>query len=285
MHETTKRRRKSRSETLQSHYFQGDNGLESQDPESPKCSPSNEQRTQPSGPTKSRFFPAQHIALDELLATPAFACFYNDFVQALVDLYRAKPILIQEHVACDPWKVIVAVTLLNKTAGKQSIPVFFDIIDRWPTPDALAQAPLSLLHELVKDLGLGEVRSTRLIALSQMYVEDPPVPERLRPSRGKMRLPCSSEGGLTDVKYPPTPISHLPGCGPYALDSYRIFCTGDDQWKSVLPRDKELVKYLRWKWAFEEYRRWDPHRGPGDTIDLDYIRSMTAELNVAEISH
>jgi hypothetical protein len=44
--------------------------------------------------------------------------------------------------------------------------------------------------------------------------------------------------------YPRTAISHLPGCGKYALDSYRIFCIGGGEWKSVLPDDKELKKYL-----------------------------------------
>lgn len=46
------------------------------------------------------------------------------------------------------------------------------------------------------------------------------------------------------VRYPPTPVSHVPGCGPYALDSYRIFCGGAEEWKRVRPTDKELTKYL-----------------------------------------
>ncbi|KAI8969462.1 DNA glycosylase [Trametes punicea] len=198
----------------------------------------------------------------------------------MTELYQAKPILIQEHVSADSWKVLVAVTLLNKTAGKKSIPVFFEIMNHWPTPAALAQAPLSLLKEMVKDLGLGEVRSARLVALSQTYISDPPLPGKLRPSRGKV---YSNEEG--SVPYPPTPVSHLPGCGPYALDSYRIFCVGGDEWKYVLPRDKELVKYLQWKWAIQEYRQWDPLHGPGDTIDLKYVRTMTAALTERPVSH
>lgn len=46
-----------------------------------------------------------------------------------------------------------------------------------------------------------------------------------------------------------SPISHLPGVGPYALDSYRIFCTVYDdptsqEWKQVQPTDKQLSLYL-----------------------------------------
>jgi hypothetical protein len=44
--------------------------------------------------------------------------------------------------------------------------------------------------------------------------------------------------------YPLTPISHLPGSGPYALDSYRIYCGDPDAWRTVMPRDKELVRYI-----------------------------------------
>ncbi len=44
-------------------------------------------------------------------------------------------------VGYDLWLLIIVVTLLNKTTGKKAIPVFFDIIRRWPTPYDLAQGP------------------------------------------------------------------------------------------------------------------------------------------------
>jgi len=53
-------------------------------------------------------------------------------------LGNLKPLLIQERVAYDPWKVLIAVTLLNKTAGKLAIPVFWRIMKRWPTALDLA---------------------------------------------------------------------------------------------------------------------------------------------------
>ncbi|KAI0642479.1 DNA glycosylase [Trametes meyenii] len=234
---------------------------------------------------RSRYFPSPHIELDALLGNPGFLCFYEEFLRAMHELYEAKPILIQEHVSSSPWKVLVAVTLLNKTAGKKSIPVFFEIMERWPTPTALAEAPVGLLCELVRDLGLGQVRTNRLITLSQIYIDQPPLPTVLYPSRGKVTVPSLDGLNTKEVQYPPTPISHIPGCGPYALDSYRIFCGGEGEWKFVRPRDKELVKYLQWKWAIEVYRQWDPLYGPGDTVDLDYIRSMTTSLTQHPISH
>jgi hypothetical protein len=75
------------------------------------------------------------------------------------------------------------------------------------------------------------MRARRLVELSQSYLSDPPSSDHLRLSRG---YPLS------------TPVSHLPGCGPYALDSYRIFCGAPDEWKVVRPADKELIRYLVW---------------------------------------
>ena len=42
-----------------------------------------------------------------------------------------------ESVRDDPWKVLIAVRLLNVTTGKAAIPVFCKIISRWPTPQDL----------------------------------------------------------------------------------------------------------------------------------------------------
>ncbi|KZT07369.1 uncharacterized protein LAESUDRAFT_724821 [Laetiporus sulphureus 93-53] len=194
----------------------------------------------------------------------------------------AKPILIQEHVADDPWKVLVAVALLNKTAGRHAVPTFFDLTARWPTAPALAQASPDALERLITHLGLGKSRTKRLIALSQAYVSDPPQPGALRPSRCYVQARMlSSETGLLEKvrqRYPPTCASHLPGSGPYALDSYRIFCGPPDEWKRVMPHDKELVKYIKWKWAVSELRSWDKLDGPGESVGISYLRELTDEL-------
>lgn len=42
-------------------------------------------------------------------------------------------------MAGDPWKLLVAVALLNKTAGVQAIPAFFSLIEEWSDARALAQ--------------------------------------------------------------------------------------------------------------------------------------------------
>lgn len=91
---------------------------------------------------------------------------------------------------------------------------------------------------IIRGLGLQRTRSKRLILLSKMYLDDPPVVDNLRPSTFK----------LFGEQYKPTMVSHLPGSGAYALDSYRIFYSGSgcdpEEWKSVMPSDKELIRYL-----------------------------------------
>lgn len=202
-----------------------------------------------------------------LLHDAAFSHFCSDFTRAYRGLYDAKPILIQEYVAHDPWKLLVAVTLLNKTAGTHAVPAFLGLMDAWPTAHALARAPQGVLQARIAHLGLGRSRSERLIALSQAYCADPPVRGNVRPSRCYVDVGV----GAQRQRYPPTEASHLPGSGPYALDSYRIFCAGEDEWKAVMPRDKELVRYLRWNWAVMAFRRWEALHGPGGDVDIPYI--------------
>ncbi|EIN09422.1 DNA glycosylase [Punctularia strigosozonata HHB-11173 SS5] len=159
-----------------------------------------------------------------------------------------------EKVASDPWKVLIATMLLNKTAGRTAIPIFWKILDRWPSPQALSNADVTELTHMIKTLGLQSMRAKRLIQLSEMYLAAPPDPSILHKSRN----------------YPvATPVSHLPGSGRYALDSYRIFCNPGIDWMNVMPTDKELIKYIRWKWATVG-RRWDPDRGPWGYADLEY---------------
>ena len=60
---------------------------------------------------------------------------------------------LPEQIADDPWKLLIAVTLLNKTCGKLAVPAFWDIIAKWPTPLDLAQgepANISALAALTK---------------------------------------------------------------------------------------------------------------------------------------
>ncbi|KAG6374814.1 DNA glycosylase [Boletus reticuloceps] len=190
------------------------------------------------------------------------------FDDLMIMLRRLKPILVQETVRDDPWKVLIAVRLLNVTSGKAAIPVFCKIMSRWPTPQDLMQASQDELVELLRPLGLYNKRARWLKEISERFLED------------QAKWSCSRMSLLDDYTISGVPHLQYPGVGPYALDSLRIFCSGDvDAWKHVMPRDKELVRYLRWRWAVEEGKVWYPDEmGVIGDVDVPYLITLVDEL-------
>ncbi|KAL4874635.1 DNA glycosylase [Aspergillus karnatakaensis] len=183
--------------------------------------------------------------------------------------------LVQEQLAHDPFRLLLATIFLNRTRGGVALPVLFQVFDHYPTVEAMAAANLDDLTDMIRCLGFQNQRAKKCIALAQTWLDKPP-------SRGKryrkLNYPAKSDG--RDVK--PTEaiseddqriaweIAHLPGVGAYALDSWRIFCRDElrglaedwkgsgavtsefvPEWKSVLPLDKELRAYLTWMWLKE----------------------------------
>ncbi|KAH8835160.1 DNA glycosylase [Flagelloscypha sp. PMI_526] len=152
------------------------------------------------------FSPSKRIKFDlsaELNETPLLNSIQQQphrVKQLEKELFRLKPALIQESISHDPWRVLVSTTLLNKTTACVALPVFQKLVDRWPSPLCLSQASLLELTEMLKPLGTYNRRSARLIAMSLMYLRDPPSSGDPRRSRS--------------TNYPRTPISHLPGAGP-----------------------------------------------------------------------
>ncbi|KAF9056301.1 hypothetical protein BJ165DRAFT_1399005 [Panaeolus papilionaceus] len=178
----------------------------------------------------------------------------NDLLQQLSLL---KPQLIQ------------AVTLLNKTSGKLAIPIFWEILGKWPSARHLSNAALPGLVSILQRIGTQTVRAKRLIALSAAYLSDPPSVYDPRPPRGFMGSPTHRNSNKR--------------VGPYALDSYRIFCTvyedpTSQEWKQVQPTDKQLSLYLKWKWAAEEHKQWCPVEGVVGEVTPPYILSLIEEL-------
>ncbi|KAK4966533.1 hypothetical protein LTR28_003241 [Elasticomyces elasticus] len=193
--------------------------------------------------------------------------------------------LIQEELASDPFRLLIAVTLLNKTTGRAAVPVFRELMETYPTPSDLAGAEHEDVSQMIYHLGFQNQRAEKLIRLAQTWVEQPPTRGRRfrtrdypvkgdhRPIKPKEILDDADEcAGALEV-------GHFPGCGPYAWDSWRIFCRdklrgvadgynkeGNDapefepEWKRVVPLDKELRACLKWMWLREGWE-WDPSTG------------------------
>lgn len=195
--------------------------------------------------------------------------------------------LIQEKLWDQPFWLIIAVTFLNKTAGKAAAPIFWRLKELYPTPEDLAQANEEELVDMIYHLGLQTQRAKRLIKIAKAWSAEPPVKGRRYRT---LHYPGKGDGKelkKNDIVEEDShecagalEIGHIPGCGPYAWDSWRIFCrdplrgVAEDyngtnhvpsedfvpEWQRVLPLDKELRACLRWMWLREGWI-WDPETG------------------------
>ncbi|XP_023128897.2 methyl-CpG-binding domain protein 4 isoform X1 [Amphiprion ocellaris] len=129
--------------------------------------------------------------------------------------------LVQETLFHDPWKLLVATVFLNKTSGKMAIPILWQFFERYPSAEVTREADWKPISELMKPLGLYELRAKTLIRFSDEYL-------------------------TKQWRYP----IELHGIGKYGNDSYRIFCVGE--WRQVTPEDHKLNKYHAWLWENHE---------------------------------
>ncbi|KAL8857724.1 MAG: hypothetical protein Q9178_005759 [Gyalolechia marmorata] len=204
--------------------------------------------------------------------------------------------LVQESLQSNPFHLLIAVIFLNKTRGAVAMPVFYTFITRFPNPSSLASADLPEVVSFFQNLGLQNQRAKKCIALANAWLEHPPTKakrwRRLHyPNLGDGKDIKSSEEPIADQSEDPRvawEVGHLPGIGAYGIDSWRIFCRdelrglgtaalpefpadgGDEgskkrieeeemvrEWTRVIPLDKELRAYLRWRWLRLGWD-WDP---------------------------
>ncbi|KAK9406105.1 methyl-CpG-binding domain protein 4 [Crotalus adamanteus] len=123
--------------------------------------------------------------------------------------------LVQETLFHDPWKLLIATIFLNKTSGKMAFPVLWEFFKKYPSPKVARLANWKEMSELLKPLGLYELRAKTIVKFSDEYL-------------------------VKQWKYP----IELHGIGKYGNDSYRIFCV--NEWKEVQPQDHKLNIYHSW---------------------------------------
>ncbi|XP_021265613.1 methyl-CpG-binding domain protein 4 isoform X2 [Numida meleagris] len=129
--------------------------------------------------------------------------------------------LVQETLFHDPWKLLIATIFLNKTSGKMAIPVLWEFLRKYPSPEVARTADWKEMSELLRPLGLYALRAKTIIKFSDEYLSK-------------------------QWKYP----IELHGIGKYGNDSYRIFCI--NEWKEVQPQDHKLNIYHTWLWENHE---------------------------------
>ncbi|KAH8158922.1 hypothetical protein CIB48_g9328 [Xylaria polymorpha] len=209
--------------------------------------------------------------------------------------------LIQEELAGDPFRLLIAVTFLIRTSGKAAIPVFRAVMERYPTAHELAGADTGDIVAMIKHLGLGAVRAATIQRLARTWLVTPPRNGVRYVVKGYHANPAEAEvlshgTDLTSETTTGWEIGHLTQ-GPYALDSWRIFCrdvlrgAADDwkgagregefqpEWMRVLPADKELRACLRWMWMAGRLADGIPPRGE-KTILPDELRRAVQDGRV-----
>ena len=118
------------------------------------------------------------------------------------------------------------------------MPIFYTLMEKYPTPRDLANARVEDVVEVIRCLGFQNQRARKCESMARVWVECPPVrvrrwAKRDYPRKGDGRgmkrdewLGDEGEEGAVsgDGVVAAWEISHLPGLGAYAHDSRRMFC-------------------------------------------------------------
>lgn len=115
------------------------------------------------------------------------------------------------------WRMLIGCILLDKSRRTHYVDeVAETVFDLWPTPEDLRRARREDLEIVLQPLGLGRRSSSTLVKLSEAWVGWREPPRTIA-------------------------IGDMPGCGQYAVDSWRIFILRD---LDFVPGDNTLKAYL-----------------------------------------
>ena len=119
--------------------------------------------------------------------------------------------MVQQQVE-NAWQHMVGVICLNQTGRKKVKKILPGFFKRFPTPEKLLESNKDTIAEMLKDLGMKNVRTHRIWRMTEEY-----------------------------MTWDGEDAAKLFGIGKYGSDSYRIF------YKNEIPenvQDKELKRYL-----------------------------------------
>ena len=227
--------------------------------------------------------------------------------------------LFQERLHTTPFWLLIAAHFLNKTKGVAALPAFYDLMTAFPTPEALAAAEEQQILPFFARLGLQNRRSSAILSFARTWLlQKPEKGKRYRklnyPSKGDGKDIALAEESISDddprVAWE---VAHLPTVGAYALDSWRIFCRDalrnpastntisgppiledrwdgnaerqsglSAEWTRVMPTDKELRAYLKWRWM---RLGWDWDWNTGGRKELSnqkWVSSMDGGIVIEE---
>jgi methyl-CpG-binding domain protein 4 len=120
-------------------------------------------------------------------------------------------LMVQQQIN-GAWQHMVGVIMLNQTGRKPVKRVLPEFLERWPTPEALLRSRIIDIEEVIKPLGMFQVRAKRIYKMS-----------------------------IDFLSWDGNDAARLYGIGKYGSDSYEIFFKNN---LTVQPTDKELLRYL-----------------------------------------
>ncbi|KAK6354554.1 hypothetical protein TWF696_003696 [Orbilia brochopaga] len=133
--------------------------------------------------------------------------------------------LIQEEVRDNPYHLLVAVIFLQKTKGSSAIPVFRDFISKWPTPEELLHnGSEEDVRQCFVSLGLQTTRARSVWNIATYFSRINPDDKLQGPDQWIPRSDYVPEDPTGSKRKWGCTIGSIPGCGKYAIDSWRIFC-------------------------------------------------------------
>ena len=121
-------------------------------------------------------------------------------------------LMVQQQVG-SVWQHMVGVICLNQTGRKKVKKVLPEFFKKFPTPERIFESDKDTIAEMLKDLGMKNVRAHRIWRMTEEY-----------------------------LGWDGKDATQLFGIGKYGSDSYRIF------YKNEIPdnvQDKELKRYIR----------------------------------------
>tara|TARA_Y100001972_G_C7644031_1_gene323560 strand:- start:355 stop:741 length:387 start_codon:yes stop_codon:yes gene_type:complete len=120
-------------------------------------------------------------------------------------------LMVQQQIG-SRWQHMVAVICLNQTGRKKVKKVLPAFFNKFPDPSSLLQSDRDTIADMIKTLGMHNVRAQRIWRMTEDY-----------------------------LKWDGEDATRLFGIGKYGSDSYEIF------YKNNIPeniQDKELKKYV-----------------------------------------
>lgn len=131
---------------------------------------------------------------------------FGHFADRLLIWFRFNARKFPWRETRDPYRILVAEMMLQKTTSQQAGKIFHDFLNCFPSVGDLSEAPLNRIKETVRPLGLEHMRAVRLKGLAEEIV--------------------AKHGGR--IPHDKKTLLSLPGVGEYIANAVLCLAYGED---------------------------------------------------------